>query len=458
MSIHKKLLLTFITFSAVLIVSMALLMKWSFQRGFNKYILEQDIQTLQEITPELAQYYERHNGWGRLQNDPRAFIRLLRRFNRLREATSSDEPDPPGSRPFHLPVFLLSPDGQLIAGRAPEDKIFHLEPVYIDDQLIAQLGLTERQRPFNRHDERFAQQQAQRILEITLLALALSLLFAWPVSKFLLRRIQSLAQQVRALTQGQYQQHITVQGRDELAELATRLNDLADTLANTESSRRKFVADISHELRTPLATLRAQLEAIEDGIHQYNPETHHTLHGQVMRLHKLVDDLYQLSLTDLGALQYQKIHCDPEEQVMTAVESFLPAFDQAGIELKLDNRLKGNEQLYADPQRIQQLLGNLLQNSIQYTDSPGTTAIRCSSHNKWLKLEIEDSTPGVTDQQLPHLFDRLYRTESSRNRDHGGAGLGLNLCHNIVTAHQGEVDLQHSPLGGIKVTIKLPLN
>ena len=459
MSIHKKLVLTFITFSAVLIISMAILIKWSFQRGFVEYIRQQDSQTLLEITPDLTRFYAEQNGWGPIQNDTRRFYRLLRHFAMMRDdPDATGNPPPPGKVPFHLSVFLIDPTGKLIAGRDPKSQIIEQQAITVNGNVVGYFGLGERHRPPNRHDKRFADQQGKQLALITLLALLLSLLFAWPVAKFLVKRIQRLVSQVRHLSQGQYDHQIKVRGGDEFATLAQHLNDLANTLKKTEQSRRKLVADVSHELRTPLATLRAQLEAIEDGVHQYNDDTHARLHNQVMRLHNLVDDLYQLSLSDLGALQYRKQDCELDALILNAVQASLPAFDQAGIELTLDDELPDRSTVFADPQRITQLFSNLLQNSLQYTDTPGKTRVRCQREGNRYLVEFEDTAPSVSDSQLPQLFDRLYRAESSRNRDHGGAGLGLNLCKNIVQAHQGSIEIHNSRLGGIRVSVHLPVS
>lgn len=463
MSIHKKLVLIFIAFSCTLIVSMALLMKWSFQRNFSDYVQEQNQARLREAAQRLGDYYRQAGSWDEVRNNPR----LLRRFvgRSLPDLPPSDrgmphdaEPPPPQHRPSLRSLYLLDADQKTIAGKAPAViKLAETSPVTVDGITVGYTGFNVGPRPFNMADERFAERQAKNLLLASATAIILSLLFAWPLARFLVQRLASLGQQIRHLSEGRFEERIAIGGKDELSQLANHLNHLALTLQQTEHSRRKWVADISHELRTPLATLRAQLEAIEDGVHQYNEATHQRLSNQTLRLQQLVEDLYQLSLADVGALQYRKQPCDIRQLLDECTQSFRERFQRAGITLHSDVALPGNIELFADPQRIQQLLGNLLENSLRYTHAPGETRITTWRKQDKLMISVEDTAPGVAEAQLEKLFDRFYRGESSRNRDSGGAGLGLNLCRSIVEAHGGSIMANNGKLGGLEIIITLPI-
>ena len=168
-----------------------------------------------------------------------------------------------------------------------------------------------------------------------------------------------------------------------------------------------------------------------------------------------MEDLYQLSLADVGALQYRMQEMDARSLIEDTVQGFKRRFEQAGLTLKCHTAK--DITLFADPQRIQQLLSNLLENSLRYTHAPGTTQVKGIRSGKHFVLIVEDSAPGVSVDQLAQLFDRFYRAESSRNRDSGGAGLGLNLCRSIVEAHHGSIKAENSEDGGLKLTVKLPL-
>jgi two-component system sensor histidine kinase BaeS len=471
MPIHKKLVLIFLAFSAALIISMASLVKWSFHRSFLDYIQQQHIEMLQNTAPALENHYSRVGSWDRLSHHPRQLKRLVAatfiRGNAPDErgqAPPSSAPSAPGRkmpsgpRSFLSSVYLLDAEQKtVVEARRPPSRHQHLQPIRVNGVVVGYLGATLPPHPTSMIDQRFAQDQSKHLLLIGLLAFLFSIIFAWPISRFVVNRIKTLDSHIKQLSQGEFEQRITVAGKDELSALAEHLNNLAFTLQQSAQSQRKWIADISHELRTPLATLRAQLEAIEDGVHQYNTATHTRLNNQVLRLHQLVEDLYQLSLTDAGALQYRKQHIDIAQLLDSAVQPFELSFEKRRITLEQDNRVPSGTRWFADPERLHQLLANLLQNSLRYTDSPGKTLVSTSLSSDNLRLSVEDSAPGV-DKSLHHrLFERLYRAESSRNRTFGGAGLGLSLCRNIVLAHEGKIDIDDSHLGGLKVTMTFPL-
>ncbi|WP_290578909.1 ATP-binding protein [Ketobacter sp.] len=464
MSIHKKLLLTFLAFSGVLILSIALLVKWSFHSNFRDYVTQQNLARMQEASERLADYYRDNGDWSALQANPRKLRRLLSRPlpppepgpSFQSETQPSPAPPPIKPRPPMQLFFLLDAEKSPVMGRPPQ----HLEhtnlvPIQLEGDTVGYIGFNTDHRSFSRMDERFARRQGEQLLYIVLMAIALSVLFAWPVSRFLVHRLDRLGRHIHHLSEGRYDERVTLHGRDELAQLGGHLNHLALILQSTEQSRRKWVADISHELRTPIATLRAQLEAIEDGVHPYNDSTHQRLARQTLRLQQLVEDLYQLSLADVGALQYRMQETAAGPLIEDCVNSFKARFRQAGLTLSCEIHATVN--VLADPQRIQQLLSNLLENSLRYTQAPGMTKVSLARHRDCALLSVEDSSPGVADSQLESLFERFYRGESSRNRDTGGAGLGLNLCRAIAEAHQGSIQAQPSALGGLKIIVTLPL-
>lgn len=219
--------------------------------------------------------------------------------------------------------------------------------------------------------------------------------------------------------------------------------------------RRDFMADISHELRTPLAVLRGELEAIQDGVRQFTPDSVASLQAEVGTLTKLVDDLHQLSMSDEGALAYQKSSLDLIPLLEVASGAFRERFASRGLTLQLS--LPDSMTVFGDRDRLMQLFNNLLENSLRYTDSGGGLYISAEQRERMVLLTFADSAPGVSDEQLQKLFERFYRTEGSRNRASGGSGLGLAICVNIVQAHNGLIRAAHSPFGGVSITVELPL-
>jgi two-component system sensor histidine kinase BaeS len=233
---------------------------------------------------------------------------------------------------------------------------------------------------------------------------------------------------------------------------------MALTLEKHEKDRRQWVADISHELRTPITILRGEIEALLDGIRTITPETIHSLHAETLRLTRLVEDLYQLSLSDIGGLTYRKENLDIAEVLRNSMESLRAEFDRKGIGLTLNVPVASVACVFADRERLNQLFANLFENSLRYTDAGGRLTVDLRLGEERAILEFQDSTPGVPESELNRLFERLYRVEGSRSRTTGGAGLGLAICKNIVEAHEGTISAHPSPLGGLLIRITFPVN
>jgi two-component system, OmpR family, sensor histidine kinase BaeS len=273
--------------------------------------------------------------------------------------------------------------------------------------------------------------------------------------------VQGFQNTARRLAAGDYSARVSVSGRDEIARLGRDINALAGALERNDQARRAWVADISHELRTPIALLRAHLEALQDGVRPLEQEEVDRLHGDVLRLSRLVEDLNDLAMTDLGALAYRMERIDLAEVLADEIDAFQSRFDAAGLTLMLDNRLAeglaGGAPLHADPDRMSQLFRNLLQNSLSYTDPGGALRVTLDVRpGGGYRVTFEDTAPGVPTQDLPRLFDRLYRVEASRSRHTGGAGLGLAIAKNVVLAHGGTIEARAAAVGGCEIRIDLP--
>ena len=306
--------------------------------------------------------------------------------------------------------------------------------------------------------EQFLRSQMRTSAMIGTVALALSTLTAAALSAHLKRPILRLLRCTDKLTGGDYKTRIPVQGGDELSQLAHRFNHLAQTLERGNSSRKQWIADVSHELRTPLAVLRAEVEALQDGVRPANAEAFELLHGQVMALTALTEDLFQLARADLGQLNYKMREVELWKLLQEASEPFQSRYARVGLELSIVHetaRLQAN--VWGDPDRLRQLLSNLLENSLRYTDAPGRVELRCQDTGTHWRIRLDDSAPGVPAEAIEKLFDRFFRVESSRSKKLGGAGLGLSICSAIAQAHQGQLQAAPSPLGGLRVDFTVPM-
>ncbi len=353
-------------------------------------------------------------------------------------------------------IFLLDEKKELVAGKdQPLNEAF-LIPLEDDGETIGYVGI-----PFNPavrdlQDADFAQGQEHKLSIVILIALIIASLAAFPLAHLLTKRIRYLVDQVNLFSKGNYREKVSLNGRDELTELAKHLNNLGEVLEQSEQTRRQWVADISHELRTPLAVLQAELEAMEDGVRTLDRNAVTRLISHSQRLKHLVNDLYELSLTDLGGMTYRKNTMDLAVLLRESIQAMQPQFALQEIELRL--QIKDEPVIiFGDQNRLQQLFVNLLKNSLQYTNAPGLTQIALKIEHEHAIICLEDTAPGVAEEHHEKLFERLYRADSSRNRTTGGAGLGLSICKNIVAAHEGTITTSNSTLGGLAITISLPL-
>jgi two-component system sensor histidine kinase BaeS len=333
-----------------------------------------------------------------------------------------------------------------------------MQPISVAGKTIGYLGLIPFTELSHSGDLLFVEQQSESFVLITILMVGLSLLLTFPVTVHLLRPINALTDGTRKLIGGHFRTRIAVTTGDELGRLSDDFNILAMTLEKNEKNRQRWVADISHELRTPLAVLRGEVEALQDGIRRPEPETLAALHGEILHLERIVSDLYELSMSDIGALDYKKVKVNPAGILAGTIELFEQRLSQKGLELTADLNREKSCYILGDPDRLQQLFSNLLENCLRYTSSSGTIRVAVEVGSGFICIDFQDSSPGVSPAQLPRLFDRLYRVEESRNRATGGAGLGLAICKNIVDAHNGQIEADNSPLGGIRIKIQLPLH
>jgi two-component system sensor histidine kinase BaeS len=471
--ITYRLFLAILAAASLAVVSMFLIMQWSIDRGFLRYVNTIEQARLVRLSGRLEESYGGSKSWNFLQDDPgrwRSYVAESLPDEESSPAEHGHLPPPrktagiPPDRPlppkvvrsFIMRVFLLDAGKRPLFGPSDFPGTVELKPLRHHNQVVGYLGLLPRNYLSDAHQLRFLKQQKLALGLVGGVILLLAAGLSLPLANRLVRPIRALASATDRLAAGEFTTRVSVTSNDELGQLARDFNSLAFTLEKNEEARRQWVADISHELRTPLAILRGEIEAIQDGIRQPSPDSIRSLHGEVLRLGRLIDDLYQLSLSDLGALTYRKEILDLAELLEAALVSYRPEFAVKKITLTVD--IPPSPALISgDPERLHQLFANLLDNALKYTDSGGTLALSLACRDSFATIDFQDSAPGVPESELARLFDRLYRVEASRNRSGGGAGLGLAICRNIIEAHAGTIDARQSPQGGVWIRVTLPL-
>ncbi|OAI50816.1 histidine kinase [Betaproteobacteria bacterium SCGC AG-212-J23] len=431
-----KLFLAILAASAVAAAAMAIATRYSFQSGFFGYLSRIESQNLEALAARLGDEYRKSGDWSFLAGDY-AHLRTL--------AT----PAQPVQR-----LALLDAERRTVVGNPDLGSEASMRPVLVDDRVVGWIARSPYRRLSTGADLAFQQEQLRASWIIAALALALAALVALVLARIFLQPLKRVATATHRLAAGDYSTRVAVTSRDELGRLAEDFNRLAQALERNEELRRRFMADVSHELRTPLAVLRAALEALEDGVRPLTRESVAALQGEVAALGKLVEDLYQLALADVGALSYRKERSDVADVLEQAVEPFAARLAERG--LGLESRFEPGLNVMADTNRLAQAFRNLLENSARYTDAGGKVRVTARRNGAGVKIDFEDSSPGVPADALPRLFERFYRVEGSRSRANGGAGLGLAIVRSVVEAHGGAVEAGASPLGGLRVTISLP--
>lgn len=501
-NLRVQVFLVFACFAVLLTGGLFLYSRLSFERSFNHYMEEKEAARNARLIRALERHYSNNGNWAMFtlnpfywelfvwQNSASLRQRLERPIpfpflpefdNRFDEDKVERNPDfirrntqeerrqlrrsEPETDDFlrHQPYrrfILLDKNKNIISGKKWRNESYFFSDLFTTiegkKEHIGYLGTPMNPALRDLRDSEFAKRQQKHFLVMAMVALAIALACAIPLSYLLTQRVKKLARHVQDLSKGEYHQRLAIKGQDEIANLAENLNHLAHTLDQTEQARKRWVADISHELRTPLAVLKADLEALEDGVRKFDAKAIARLQKHAARLANLINDLYQLSLTDIGAMSYRKTTCDLREIIDEISVSLHEKLQQTG--LQLDTQLSNNPlMVFADPERLHQLFLNLFNNSINYTEAPGNIRVHLLSEQGNAVFIIEDSSPGVSPELHEKLFERLYRAESSRSRETGGAGLGLSICRNIADAHEGKITITNSELGGLKVSVYLPL-
>ncbi len=445
---------------------MALAAQWSFNRGFIGYLNEQEAQRLQEALPRIIEgYIENGRSWEFLRGDRRRWFSLMRP-QPVSDPTLHSEPA--SSREIHpspaiseltgalLRTTLLDADGRYVVGFTDTRSTGKRLPLEVDGQVVGYVVTAPFQSVTAAGDVRFEQNQYRASWTMGVVSVLLAALVALWVARVLLKPLREMAKATRQLSDGDYSIRVQAESGDEVGQLASDFNQMAQVLERNEKMRRNFMADLSHELRTPLGVLNGELEAMEDGVRPLTRESVQSLQAEVATLNKLVSDLYDLSLAEAGAMTFQHTPLDLVELLRASVSGFTQRLADAGIALELQC---ASAQLLVsgDARRLKQLFSNLLENSLRYTDRGGRLVISAHQALSYAELTFSDSVPGVDPHQMQRIFDRFYRVEGSRSRASGGAGLGLAICRRIIEAHDGSLDASPSPLGGLLMTVRLPL-
>ena len=512
-----KVFAAFLLTSLVSVMLMIAIIHYHASQNFANYINKVELGKLDRLISEVSKEYRKQGGWDTLKNNRSLWERILdtcdlkpRRHDQprlkhpfppphhiadeeflkperaLRHDMFPDEnrenperrppPDmPPDDMPLpndrnrdgnglprHEAVFGIGPrislfdaQKQLVIGNPfISDQL--LKEIRIDGKIVGRIGLKRRKPMANPLEIAFLRQQYELFYLTGGIIFILTALVSFFLSGHILKPVRKLAQGTLALASRKFETRICVRSSDELGELASNFNTMAQTLEKYEQMQKQWISDISHELRTPLSILRGELEAAQDGIRELNMETLDSLHDEAIHLSKIVEGLHQLSLADAESVSLKKEAVNPLSVLKKTLTLFQSRFAQQQILIQHDLDAGQNIMLSGDGDRLMQLFSNLLENTLRYTNSPGKLNISGRCEQNHILLSFEDSGPGVPEASLERLFDRLYRVDPSRSRAKGGSGLGLAICKNIVETHGGTIRALNAPGGGLRIEIMFP--
>ncbi|MDH6245231.1 ATP-binding protein [Mycobacterium sp. OTB74] len=284
-------------------------------------------------------------------------------------------------------------------------------------------------------------------------ALALS----WYLSRRMHRSTTELAAAATAVANGDYDIRVSPPHLGtEFDAIADAFNTMAEQLGAVETTRRQLLADLAHELRTPVSVIDAYLESVEDGIHPLDQTTIAVLRDQTRRLARLSSDVRALTEAERDAAQLDAQHVSPAALITTAVDAFAAPYRTKGV-LLTSHSDPHLPELWADPQRLDQVLANLLTNALRHTAEGGTVRVTASSTDGVVRIRVADDGDGIAAEHLPRLFERFYRADSARDRAHGGSGIGLSIAKALVEAHHGHITAASGGVGsGATFTVELP--
>ena len=479
-----RLQLAYKVFGALLLMSLtaALLtvgvLRYSIDKDFDHFFEPPGMDRTGDLLRSLAGEFKERRGWANLRTEPQQWSRLVadglavsarepvkdgHRYGRRSDGHHDDERHDAHGQNRHEAVlaaaslFLLDEARRWVAGApyVPGGEV--LEAIRVDGRTVGWLGRSRWAALDAPRAVGFLTRQHERLYLVGAAILALNGLIADLFARHLLTPIRKLAAGTRELASRRFQARIDVSSKDELGQLATDFNAMAAAFEKAEVMRQQWMADIAHELRTPLAVLRGEIEAMQDRVRAVTAQRLASLHAEVSRLAKLVEDLRHLSLADAGAMSFRRDSVEVVGLLRRTLRRFETRLTERGIRVRDELGAGPGARLSGDADRLDQAFANLLENALRHVAVPGCLRLWRTATDACVTLGFEDSGPGVPAAAIDRLFDRLYRVDPSRSRDFGGSGLGLSICKSIVEAHGGSIHAENAPGAGLRIRIVLPL-
>jgi len=460
MKLQTKLIIAF----SSLVMMMALLQSIFFQNRiqnvFENYVRQNESERIQLWKETLTEYYQFYGKWDDAQQVLDNSVGIFK--NRRGPGWKNGSPM---SGMSDIQLILADNTGRVIAdsdkkwlGKYSQDVPGAHEDLLLNGEKIGELIIDkDRSVGILSLEQQFLNSTNKSLLLGTAISVAVAVLFGILIASKFTKPLENLMTGIHRLAKGDTSYRVEVNSKDEFAQLSEAFNDMSKKLEQNEEIRKQLVADVAHELRTPLSILRGRLESIQEGAIEPSQEVILQLNDEVIRLTRLVSDLQQLSLAEAGKLVLHKKIVNVNQMVEKIKFHFEWLAEEKNIQLSVKSTEEIEMELDSD--RITQVIVNLLGNALRHTPENGEVFVelRKNRPQNAVQITVKDNGPGIDGELLPYIFDRFYRTDSSRTRDQGGTGLGLSIAKGFVEAHGGSISVESKKGEGTKFVIQLPI-
>lgn len=465
-----RLTLAFVGVTLIGVASVALLTDWNAGTQFRQFLTHQAMMTQGNLADDLAGYYQQNGNWNGV-SQVFSETQMMSPFGRGRGM-----PMLRGGPP----ILLADANGRIVydemgfrtgATLGPNERA-NGAPVTSNGRTVGVLiAGTPRVDALAPEEQSFLNDLRRTLALAAVIAGGLGLLIGLVISRALASPLNDLAVAVHAFAKRDWSRRVRIRGTEEVATVAREFNAMADAIQRGEEQRRALVADIAHELRTPLTVVQGNLRAMLDDVYPVEKKEIATIYDETRLLSRLIDDLRELALAESGQLDLKTQIVDLGAIIRAAIANFSAPADAQAVQVGLEaldvsdlsyDRMSEPSRVWGDPDRITQVLRNLMTNAVRYTPNGGRVTLTVTEEGRFVHIAVKDTGEGIAPEDLPHVFDRFYRGDKSRSRSSidsrtgGGTGLGLAIAKSLVEAMGGTIGVESELGNGSRFWFTVP--
>ena len=459
-SLTLKLIAAFAAVCIIEALLVAFLMREATQRSFDEFLRAEAIEVFEE---DVRRFYERTGTLEGVQRElgrNRGPVQSPRRIGEPPPIRNGQRRPPVSKNPqfglTNTEGMVIVSNGEFKVGdQAPSEVFGNGLPFVVDGEKLGLILMPSGRMALSERESKYLQRLDGALLAASVGVVFFAVVLGVWLARGYTRPIKELTKASRALADGELGTQVAVTSSDEVGELSESFNRMSAQLNEVSAQRRRMTADIAHDLRTPLTVLSGYLEALWNEELKPTPERFEMLHQEATHLSRLVDDLRVLALADSGELSLNRSHVEIESLLQRVARSFQDQAGKAGVAIHVDS--KGlSTPVSLDADRMIQVLTNLVGNALRYTPDGGEITLSVFGEKDHVVIEVQDTGSGISSDDIPHLFNRFYRADESRQRDQGESGLGLAIVKSLVEVHDGTVSVSSQEGKGSRFCITLP--